>query len=202
MAVLVFALVFVALGLELLFVALSGGPSGARKQMASQSRRTRRIALFNFIVAVLVLGLGIPAAVIATVEGATTSPRRMSAISPLPRSTAASCSAQRCANCHTLKASNAVAQVGPNLDDAAAAREALVLNAIKNGRAQGNGQMAANLVEGEDAEDVAAYVAKAVGQTEQGGIGPFRTVPSVRFVISPRNCRVFRPCYDAARYNR
>ena len=73
---------------------------------------------------------------------------------------------QRCANCHTLKASNAVAQVGPNLDTLRPP-ENLVLDAIKNGRAQGNGQMAADLVEGEDAEDVAAYVAKAVGQTEQ-----------------------------------
>ena len=53
MAVLVFTFVFVALGLSVLFVALSGGPSGARKRMASQSRRTRRIALFNFVVALL-----------------------------------------------------------------------------------------------------------------------------------------------------
>ena len=40
-----------------------------------------------------------------------------------------------------------------------------MLDAIHNGRARGNGQMAADLVEGEDAEDVAAYVAKAVGQS-------------------------------------
>ena len=43
-----------------------------------------------------------------------------------------------------------------------------MLDAIQKGRAQGNGQMAAGLYEGEDAEDVAAYVAKAVGQTGQG----------------------------------
>ena len=99
---------------------------------------------------------------------------------------------QRCANCHTLKASNAVAQVGPNLDTLRPP-ENLVLDAIKNGRAPGNGQMAANLVEGEDAEDVAAYVAKAVGQTEQGIATPSARVPSVRFVISPRNLQGFPP---------
>ena len=44
----------------------------------------------------------------------------------------------------------------------------LVLDAIKNGRARGNGQMAAEpRTTGEDAEDVAAFVAKAVGQTGQ-----------------------------------
>ena len=65
---LVFTLVFVGLGLTVLFVAISGGPGGARKRMASQSRGTRRLALVNFVIALLVLGLGIPAAVIATVN--------------------------------------------------------------------------------------------------------------------------------------
>ena len=74
--------------------------------------------------------------------------------------------AERCRNCHTLKAANAVAQVGPNLDDLRPPK-GLVLDAIKNGRSRGNGQMAAGLVEGQDAEDVAAFVAKAVGQTGQ-----------------------------------
>ena len=44
-----------------------------------------------------------------------------------------------------------------------------MLDAIDKGRARGNGQMAADLVEGQDARDIAAFVAKAVGQT--GGPG-------------------------------
>ena len=40
-----------------------------------------------------------------------------------------------------------------------------MLDAIHNGRAEGNGDMAADLVEGQDAEDVASFVAKAVGQS-------------------------------------
>jgi hypothetical protein len=46
-----------------------------------------------------------------------------------------------------------------------------VLNAIENGRANGNGQMAQDLYTGQDAEDVANFVAKAVGQTSQPGGG-------------------------------
>ena len=166
MAVLVFTFVFVALGISVLFVALSGGPSGARKRMASQSRRTRRIALFNFVVAVLVLGLGIPAAVIATVEARNDIPEANVSNLTAAEKRGREHFGQRCANCHTLKASNAVAQVGPNLDTRRP-NKIVVLDAIRKGRAAGNGQMAADLVEGKDADDVAAYVAKAVGQSEQ-----------------------------------
>ena len=167
MAVLVFTLVFVALGLSVLFVALSGGPSGARKRMASQSRRTRRIALFNFVVAVLVLGLGIPAAVIATVEGRNDIPEANVSNLTAAEEHGRELFGRRCSQCHTLSASKAVAEVGPNLDTLRPPKE-LVLDAIEKGRSRGSGQMAAGLYQGEDAEDVAAYVAKAVGQTGQG----------------------------------
>ena len=133
--------------------------------MASQSRGTRRLALVNFLIALLVLGLGIPAAVIATVDSRDDIPE-----ANVKNLTAAELHGrelfgERCANCHTLEAAHAVAQVGPNLDDLRPPK-ALVLDAIHNGRARGNGAMAADLVEGEDAEDVAAFVAKAVGQPD------------------------------------
>jgi mono/diheme cytochrome c family protein len=162
MAVLAFTLLFVALGLGVLFVGLSGGPSGARRRMASQSKRTRRIALFNFLLALLILGLGVPAAVIATVENRNDIPRANVSNLTAAEKHGRMLFGESCHNCHTLKASNAVAQVGPNLD-ILRPKKALVLNAIQNGRANGNGQMAADLVQGKDAEDVAAYVAKAVG---------------------------------------
>ena len=166
MALLAFTLVFVALGLTVLFIALSGGPAGARRRMASQSRRTRRIALINFLLAVLILGLGIPAAVIATVEARNDVPEANVSNLTAAEKRGRAKFGQRCANCHSLKASNAVAQVGPNLDKLRPPKN-LVLDAVNKGRARGNGQMAADLVEGKDAEDVAAFVAKAVGQTAQ-----------------------------------
>jgi mono/diheme cytochrome c family protein len=165
-ATLVFTLVFVALGITVLFVAMSGGPGGARRRMASQSRGTRRLALVNFVIGLLVLGLGIPAAVIATVDNRNDIPEANVENLTAGEKHGRQLFGVRCANCHTLKAANAVAQVGPNLDDRRPAK-ARVLDAIHNGRAQGNGNMAADLVEGKDAEDVASFVAKAVGQSGQ-----------------------------------
>ena len=64
-----------------------------------------------------------------------------------------------CASCHTLKGANAVGTVGPNLDEMRPPK-ALILDAIANGRARGQGQMPANVVDGEDAENVANFIVK------------------------------------------
>jgi mono/diheme cytochrome c family protein len=161
---LVFVLVFMGLALGVLFVALSGGTSGARARLASQSRGTRRLALVNFILGLLILGIGIPAAVIASVDSRNSIPTANVSNLTQAEEHGRELFGERCRNCHTLKAANAVAQVGPNLDNLRPPKN-LVLDAIHNGRARGNGQMAADLVEGQDADDVAAFVAKAVGQS-------------------------------------
>src|SRR3712207_1447814 len=101
MAVLVATTIFVALGIGVLFVALSGGPSGARRRMASQSRRTRRIALVNFVLALLILGIGIPAAVIATVEARDDVPEANVSDLTAAEQRGRELFGQRCANCHT-----------------------------------------------------------------------------------------------------
>jgi mono/diheme cytochrome c family protein len=69
---------------------------------------------------------------------------------------------QRCRMCHTLKAANATGKVGPDLDEPPRSK-ALVLDAIKNGRANGNGNMPAGVYQGADAEAVAEFVAVASG---------------------------------------
>jgi mono/diheme cytochrome c family protein len=72
--------------------------------------------------------------------------------------------ATTCAQCHTLRASNAVGETGPNLDQLRPPA-ALVLDAIKNGRARGGmGQMPSGLLTGEDAKDVASYVQAVAGR--------------------------------------
>jgi mono/diheme cytochrome c family protein len=161
---LVFVIIFVGLGLGVLFVALSGGPGGARRRLASQSRGTRRLALVNFVLALVILGFAIPAAVIAGDKSRNDIPAANVSNLTTAEEHGRELFGQRCANCHTLKAANAVAQVGPNLDNLRPNR-ALVLTTIHTGKAAGNGQMAADLVEGQDAEDVASFVAKAVGQS-------------------------------------
>lgn len=81
---------------------------------------------------------------------------------------------QHCGVCHTLNAANAIGKVGPNLDQLKPPR-ALVLHTIANGclpnasgataseECLGAGVMPADVVTGQDAEDVASFVAQAAG---------------------------------------
>jgi mono/diheme cytochrome c family protein len=170
MSTLIFVLVWVVLGLGLLLIALSGGPTGATQRMMSTSRIARRVAIVLFALLTLVLGVLVPAAVIAAVTNQDDIPEANVTGLTQAEKEGRELFGLRCANCHTLKAANAIASVGPNLDELRPNRE-LVLDAIENGRARGNGQMAGGLYTGQDAEDVAAFVAKAVGQTEQAGGG-------------------------------
>ena len=167
MTALIFVLTWVVLGLGLLLIALSGGPSGALQRLQSQSRGSRRAAIVGFIVALLVLGVGVPLAVISSVEARDDIPEANVSNLTAAEEHGRELFGARCTQCHTLAASKSVAQVGPNLDTLRPPKE-LVLDALKRGRARGQGQMAAGLYQGKDAEDVAAYVAKAVGQTGQG----------------------------------
>ena len=161
---LVFVLLFISLGLGVLLVAMSGGPAGARRRLASQSRGTRRLALVNFLIALVILGFAVPAAVIAGDKNRNDIPSANVSNLTAAEAHGRELFGQRCRNCHTLKAANAVAQVGPNLDNLRP-NKAFVLRTIHTGKAAGNGQMAADLVEGQDADDVASFVAKAVGQS-------------------------------------
>jgi mono/diheme cytochrome c family protein len=169
MATLALVILFVGLGLGVLFVALSGGRKTAAKgaeRRTAKDRRNQKLAMGAFILALLGLGIGIPAAVIGAVKNRDSVPEANVSNLTAQEKHGRELFAQSCRNCHTLAASNTAAQVGPNLDQLRPPK-ALVLDAIHNGRARGNGQMAADLVEGAEAEAVAAYVAKAVGQTGQ-----------------------------------
>lgn len=167
MSTLVFVLVFVLLGLGVLFVAMSGGPGGIGSVMHSQTRGSRRFATSAFVVSLIILGIGVPIAVITATKDdheIQQSGVHLTAAEEHGRELFG----QRCALCHTLKAANAVAQVGPDLDQLQP-NKALVLATIKSGRSAGNGQMPANIYTGQDAVDVAEFVAKAVGASGSGG---------------------------------
>lgn len=80
----------------------------------------------------------------------------------------------RCGFCHTLAGANATGKVGPNLDKLRPPGS-LVLNTINNGclpNAPSNspqqclnaGVMPAQIIQGRDAADVAAFVAKVAGR--------------------------------------
>ena len=163
MTTLVFVLVWVVLGLGLLLIALSGGPSGALQRMQSQSRGSRKAWTVLFVIAVLILGVGVPLAVISSVEARDDIPEANVSNLTAAEEHGRELFGMRCAQCHTLAASKAVAQVGPNLDTLRPPKE-LVLDAIEKGRAGGQGQMPSKVVTGPDAEAVAAYVVKVAGR--------------------------------------
>jgi mono/diheme cytochrome c family protein len=170
MSALVFILIWVVLGLGLVLIAMSGGPGGALARLQSQTRTGRKVATGAFLLALVVLGVGVPAAVIAAVHSRDDVPGANVGNLTASEKHGQELFGMRCAMCHTLKAANAVAQVGPNFDELRPPKS-LVLDAINKGRSQGNGQMASGLYTGKDAEDVACFVSKAVGT---GGCPPPR----------------------------
>jgi uncharacterized cupredoxin-like copper-binding protein/mono/diheme cytochrome c family protein len=83
---------------------------------------------------------------------------------------------QRCGACHTLADAGTKGTIGPNLDDAfkqdiadglgRSAIEGVVRGQIKYPQGP---EMPANLVKGNDVDNVAAYVARAIGKKPGGG---------------------------------
>jgi cytochrome c553 len=165
---LLFIVAFVGLGLGTLLFAMSGGRGGLSSTLHSQSRGSRRFATFAFVASLLVLGIVVPGAVIAAVVDNDDIPHAQVSGLTKQEKHGAELFGRRCGLCHTLEAANAVARVGPNLDQLAP-NEKFVLDAIKRGRSNGNGQMPANIYTGQDAEDVAKFVAKSVGTDKPSG---------------------------------
>jgi cytochrome c peroxidase len=71
--------------------------------------------------------------------------------------------AVHCSGCHTLRAVNAVAQVGPDLDFIRPPA-AVVRRTIRDGSEGLTAAMPPDLVTGSDADDVAAFVARVAGR--------------------------------------
>ena len=152
---------FVVLGIAVLFVAFSGSPGAARQAYLT---RGGRLFTFAIIGLYLALGVAVPAAVIAERKESTgaVGPLRTAELTPREEQGKV-LFVQACKSCHNLDAVNARGVTGPDLDELGGIDEQRVLNAIKNG-GSGQGRMPANLYEGQDAEDVARYVARVAGQ--------------------------------------
>jgi cytochrome c551 len=160
-AAVIFVLAFLVLGLSVLVFAFSGRTGGRRR--GAPSRAGRRFVAVMVTIVILTLGVAVPLA-IGVVNGndhAKSAPGGVDLNAAQTNGRAVF--GKYCATCHTLKASNAVGKVGPNLD-VLHPPKGLILDAIANGRARGQGQMPAGLVDGQDAQDVAAYVAAVAGR--------------------------------------
>jgi mono/diheme cytochrome c family protein len=155
---------WIVLGLGLFFIAARGGPRGARATLQSQSRSGRRTATILFAAFYLLAGVAVPVAILvgngdsadARIGGTSV---RLSAEAEEGREIFG----ERCGSCHALAASGADGKVGPSLDQLKPP-EALVLDAVIRGRQRGSGTMPAEIVQGEDAEAVSAYVAAVAGK--------------------------------------
>jgi mono/diheme cytochrome c family protein len=159
--VLLFLAPFVLLGVGVFFVAFSGGPGAAREVYLTRGGRGFRAALVFIYVAV---GIAVPALVIVGRDesvGATGSLATADLDQDLEQGKQVFL--QTCSSCHTLDAANARGVTGPDLDDLAPLDEERVLNAIEIG-GTGEGRMPPRLLEGENAQLVAAYVARVAGR--------------------------------------
>jgi mono/diheme cytochrome c family protein len=158
-----FVLAFLVVGLSVVFLAFGGGPRGARRNLHRQSRGGNRFAITVTLVITLAFGAGIPVAVIASNHDNQSKNAPGGVKLTSAQQSGRKIFAKNCSTCHTLAASNAVGKVGPNLDQIRPVA-ALTLNAIELGRARGMGQMPAGLVDGQEAKDVANYVAATAGR--------------------------------------
>ena len=167
--VIVVVLFWILLGVGVFFVAMRGGPRGARASLHTESRLGQS-AVILVVVLLFAFGLVVPALVLAFNGEHKASVGVGGLHLNAKQQKGRELFAHSCAVCHTLSAVNAVGRIGPNLDvrvgddiSTEAGRKALVLNAITEGRARGLGQMPALLYQGKEAEEVAAFVAAVAG---------------------------------------
>ncbi len=161
MKIAIFLAPWVILGAGVLFVAFSGGPSRARQAYLTRGNRVvRLIAPLVFVG----MGIAVPAVVIADQDQALGGGGSLSSQRPSEDDARGkSLFGANCATCHSLAASNARGVTGPSLDNLGLLDEKRVLNAIRIG-GSGKDQMPAGLLEGENAEAVAKYVARVAGR--------------------------------------
>jgi mono/diheme cytochrome c family protein len=164
-----FILFWVILGLGTFFVAMRGGPRGARESLHTESKAGHRLVTLGVVV-LFAFGLAVPAIVLAFNADHKASVAVGGLHLTAAQQEGRELFAKSCAVCHTLQATKSVGRIGPDLDvrvgddiSTAAGRKALVLNAIAEGRARGLGQMPALLYQGKEAEDVASFVAAVAG---------------------------------------
>jgi mono/diheme cytochrome c family protein len=157
---LLFVIVFVSLGLGVVFAAFRGG-SRRRGRQGPPTPASRRAIGAAIGAVVIAIGIAVPALVLAANGADDKGPGGVELTEGDLRGR--EIFAKNCATCHTLRGANAVGLVGPNLDELRPPR-ALTLNAIEQGRARGQGQMPAGLIDGRDAQEVAGFVAKVAGR--------------------------------------
>jgi mono/diheme cytochrome c family protein len=165
----IFLIFWILLGAGVFFVAMRGGPRGARESLHTDSRVGQRLITLGIVV-LFAFGLAVPAIVLAQNGDHKASVAVGGVKLNANEQKGRELFAKSCAVCHALGATKSVGHIGPNLDvrvgediATAAGRKALVESAIAEGRARGLGQMPALLYQGKEAKDIASFVAAVAG---------------------------------------
>ena len=159
-----FLIPFLVLGAIVVAIAFRGGAGAAQSGGGGGGRGRGRGFRILMVVLYVAFGIAVPAAVIAGREEA------RGGVRSLERGTLSAQEKegkmlfkQSCASCHNLDAVNARGATGPDLDEIGEVSEQRINNAIKNG-GTGQKRMPEALLEGAEAEAVAAYVAEVAGR--------------------------------------
>jgi hypothetical protein len=172
--VILFILLWVVLGLGLFFVAIRGRGRcpGAPVEAPTAGRRwtVGLVYLFTYVV----FGVALP--LIFLTGNHHNSNKQVGGIGlTTAEKSGRELFGQHCGVCHTLAAANAVGEVGPNLDQIQPSTS-LVLHTIQNGCLQnpppsqsnetclGYGTMPSNILLGNQANEVAQFVARVAGK--------------------------------------
>ncbi len=157
----VFTVPWVLLGVGAVVFAVAGGRRRGRGAVPTGGGGAVKVL---FPILYVVLGLAVPAIAIVAQEEAVGGTRTLAAEAgneELERGK--ELFRQNCAGCHTLAAVQAKGVTGPSLDRLGNVSRRRVLEAIRNG-GTGKLQMPAALLDGENAEAVAAYVSRVAGK--------------------------------------
>ncbi|MFZ0043784.1 MAG: cytochrome c, partial [Solirubrobacteraceae bacterium] len=144
----------------------------ARATLQRQTRGANRTALAGFAFVAIAFGIALPLLML-TGNHSNASAQVGGVKLTSGEKTGRELFGEHCAVCHTLAAANAVGKVGPNLDILKPAAS-IVLHTINNGclpnppkgaadACLGQGVMPAAVVQGQNAQNVAAFVAKVAG---------------------------------------
>jgi hypothetical protein len=171
--VIIIAVLFTALAGGIFWAAGKGRLTPITDAMLSQGRVGRRVINVTLVLTFVGFGIVVPAVFLvgnhdhasAQVGGV-----KLTAAEKSGRELFG----EHCAVCHTLAAAAAVGKTGPNLDQIKP-QESLVLHTIQNGCLQspgsntqetclGYGTMPADVVQGRQAQQVAAFVARVAGR--------------------------------------
>jgi mono/diheme cytochrome c family protein len=174
LGVALFIAFWVVLAFGLFFIAVRGGLGGARASLHRQTHAANRFVGLSFTVVLIIFGLALPAVLlIGNHSNASGQVGGMKLTQG--EKVGRVLFGEHCAVCHTLGAANAIGKVGPNLDSLKPPAS-LVLHTINNGclpnasgananqQCLGQGVMPAGVVQGEDAQNVANFVARVAGK--------------------------------------